>query len=200
MLVKHRRRRGKGAGHGGSSSTRILMRALRLQSVVRFRQPLGWAGYWHRRPLPTRFGMGLPHSQALAQGLQERKISSSELVEHTIARIQELDKHLNAVVVRDFDRAREAAKAADAARARGDRRALLGIPMTVKESFTSAINRAARSVRRGASAAALAPLRIERTRPNATDRSKRAAEPQAPPRANSLLVPRAAILNWICRI
>src|SRR5262249_43491495 len=41
----------------------------------------------------------------------------------------------NAVVVRDFDQARAAAKAADAALARGERRPLLGLPMTVKESF-----------------------------------------------------------------
>jgi hypothetical protein len=37
-----------------------------------------------------------------------------ELLEHTITRIETQDRRLNAVVVRDFDRAREAAKAADA--------------------------------------------------------------------------------------
>jgi amidase len=37
-------------------------------------------------------------------------------------------------VVRDFERAREAARAADAALARGERRPLLALPMTVKES------------------------------------------------------------------
>lgn len=42
---------------------------------------------------------------------------------------------INAVVVRDFDRAREAARAADAALARGERRPLLGLPMTVKDQF-----------------------------------------------------------------
>ena len=42
------------------------------------------------------------------------------------------------LVVRDFDRAREAAKAADAALARGERRPLLGIPMTFKEAFNIA--------------------------------------------------------------
>jgi amidase len=62
-------------------------------------------------------------------------ISSAELVEMTIARIEAIDPKLNAIVVRDFDRAREAAKAADAARARGDGRPLLGVPMTVKEAI-----------------------------------------------------------------
>ena len=74
----------------------------------------------------------------LVEALQARKISASELVEHAIARIESLDQRLNAVVVRDFDRAREAAKAADAALARGERRPLLGIPMTFKEAFNIA--------------------------------------------------------------
>jgi amidase len=42
------------------------------------------------------------------------------------------------VVVRDFDRARTAADAADAALSRGEQRPLLGLPMTVKEQFNIA--------------------------------------------------------------
>jgi amidase len=42
---------------------------------------------------------------------------------------------LNAVCVPDFDRALAAAGKADAARTRGEARPLLGVPMTVKESF-----------------------------------------------------------------
>jgi amidase len=71
----------------------------------------------------------------LVPALADRKISALELTDHVIARIEKLDGQLNAVVVRDFDRGREAAKAADAALARGERRPLLGIPMVVKESF-----------------------------------------------------------------
>src|SRR6516225_7418267 len=74
----------------------------------------------------------------LVEGLRTRKISASELVEHTIARIEALDQRLDAVVVRDFERAREAAKAADVALTGGDRRPLLGIPMTFKEAFNIA--------------------------------------------------------------
>jgi len=55
--------------------------------------------------------------------------------EAAIARIEALDGAINAVVVRDFDRARAAADAADAAVARGARGPLLGVPMTVKEAF-----------------------------------------------------------------
>jgi hypothetical protein len=42
----------------------------------------------------------------LVEALRARKVSASELTEHTIARIETLDQRLNAVVVRDFDRAR----------------------------------------------------------------------------------------------
>jgi amidase len=77
-------------------------------------------------------------TRELVEALQARKISAVELADHVIARIEALDPRLNAVVVRDFDRAREAAKVADAALARGERRPLLGIPMVIKESFNVA--------------------------------------------------------------
>ena len=74
----------------------------------------------------------------LVAALQGRKISAVELTEHVIARIDALDPPLNAVVVRDFDRARDGAKSADIAIARGEQHPLLGIPMVVKESFNVA--------------------------------------------------------------
>ena len=70
----------------------------------------------------------------LARALASRQVSAAELAEAAIGRIEALDGPINAVVVRDFDRARDQAKAADAALARGERGALLGVPMTVKES------------------------------------------------------------------
>jgi amidase len=74
----------------------------------------------------------------LGDSLRQRKVSALELLEHTIARIEALDQRLNAVVVRDFERARRAAAAADIALGRGDQRKLLGIPMTIKEAFNVA--------------------------------------------------------------
>jgi amidase len=74
----------------------------------------------------------------LVQMLASRQISSRELVDSAIARIDAIDPKINAVVVRDFDRARAAADAADAALASGERRPLLGLPMTVKEQFNIA--------------------------------------------------------------
>jgi|CXWL01.1.fsa_nt_gi amidase len=55
--------------------------------------------------------------------------------EAAIARIEALNPALNAVVVKDYARARADAALADAAIAAGERRPLLGVPMTVKESY-----------------------------------------------------------------
>ena len=71
----------------------------------------------------------------LTTALRSRRMSASELLDSVIARIEALDQRINAVVVRDFDRAKDAAKAADAALARGEDRPLLGIPVTLKEPF-----------------------------------------------------------------
>jgi amidase len=78
------------------------------------------------------------NARELVAALQARKISARELVDLTIARIEALDQRINSVVVRDFERARGAAKAADVALARGDRRPLLGVPVTAKDSFNIA--------------------------------------------------------------
>jgi amidase len=70
----------------------------------------------------------------LVAALAGRKVSAVELFEAAVARIETLDGPINAVVVRDFDRAHDAAKAADQALARGERGPLMGLPMTVKEA------------------------------------------------------------------
>jgi amidase len=74
----------------------------------------------------------------LGAALADRAVSAVELFEAATQRIERLDGPINAVVVRDFERARDAAKAADIALARGERRPLLGVPMTVKEAFNVA--------------------------------------------------------------
>jgi amidase len=71
----------------------------------------------------------------LNDALVARKLSALELLDHTIARIEALDTRFNAVPVRDFDRARDAAKAAEAALARREAWPLPGIPVTLKEPF-----------------------------------------------------------------
>ena len=74
----------------------------------------------------------------LSAALAAKKVSAVELAEDAIGRIERHDAKINAICVRDFARGLEAARAADAARARGETGALLGLPMTVKESFNVA--------------------------------------------------------------
>ncbi|HEV7603224.1 MAG TPA: amidase [Bradyrhizobium sp.] len=70
--------------------------------------------------------------------LAAKKISAVELAQHAIGRIERHDAKINAVCVRDFARGLDAARAADAALARGETKPLLGLPMTVKESYNVA--------------------------------------------------------------
>jgi amidase len=71
----------------------------------------------------------------LSAALKAKKVSAVELAQDVIGRIERHDARINAVCVRDFTRGLEAARAADAARARGESKPLLGLPMTVKESY-----------------------------------------------------------------
>jgi amidase len=71
----------------------------------------------------------------LVDALEARTVSAVELAQAAIGRIERHDATINAMCVRDFDRALEAARAADAARAQGHTAPLLGVPITVKESF-----------------------------------------------------------------
>ena len=66
--------------------------------------------------------------------LRACEVSSVELVDMHVDRIERLDGALNAIPVRTIDRARESARQADAAIAGGERGALLGLPITLKES------------------------------------------------------------------
>jgi amidase len=78
-------------------------------------------------------GLDYRTTKELVGLLQSRQVSAVALLERSISRIEAHDGALNAVVVRDFERARAAATEADRALARGERRPLLGVPMTVKE-------------------------------------------------------------------
>jgi amidase len=74
----------------------------------------------------------------MTAALAAMEVSARELAEAAIARIERFDPQINAVCVRDFDRALETADAADKALAKGERRPLLGVPLLVKESFNIA--------------------------------------------------------------
>jgi len=74
----------------------------------------------------------------LSAALAAKEVSAVELAQDAIGRIERHDTKINAICVRDFERGLAAARAADAALARGESRPLLGIPVTVKESYNIA--------------------------------------------------------------
>ncbi|MFE3983525.1 amidase [Nocardia tengchongensis] len=80
----------------------------------------------------------LRSAEELSAALRAGEVTSVELTDEVIARIERDDKVINAICVPDFDRARAAARRADQALARGEDRPLLGIPVTVKESYNMA--------------------------------------------------------------
>jgi amidase len=76
---------------------------------------------------------------AIAQLIRDRKISAAEALEYFLDRTATYNPRLNAIIWLDAERARERARAADAALARGEIYGPLhGVPMTIKESFNVA--------------------------------------------------------------
>jgi amidase len=72
----------------------------------------------------------------LASAIASKEVSSLELTDMYIDRVESIDPDINSVVVKDFERGREAAIAADAVVAAGDPLGPLhGVPMTIKEAY-----------------------------------------------------------------
>lgn len=72
----------------------------------------------------------------LAAAIRDKRISSAELLDGYLARIARHNPALNAIIIRDEDAARQAARAADDALSAGTGVGPLhGVPMTIKESF-----------------------------------------------------------------
>jgi amidase len=75
----------------------------------------------------------------LARRIRRKDVSSLELLDMHLARIERLDRAIRAVPVLDAERARARSRQADAALARGECWGPLhGVPMTVKEAFNVA--------------------------------------------------------------
>ena len=72
----------------------------------------------------------------LAENIRNKKISSRELLDHYILRIEKYNTEINSIVCTRIEEARKKADEADRSLAKGDLRGPLhGVPMTVKESF-----------------------------------------------------------------
>jgi amidase len=78
---------------------------------------------------------GFSTATATLRALRARQVSARELLDLYRRRIERYNPQLKAIVVPCLDRAQREAEAADAARARGEERPLLGLPMTLKESI-----------------------------------------------------------------
>jgi len=75
----------------------------------------------------------------LAVAIRNREVSSRELLEHYLRRIERHNPAINAIVTLDVERARAQADAADAALARGESLGPLhGLPITVKDTVETA--------------------------------------------------------------
>ena len=72
----------------------------------------------------------------IAEKIKSKEISSLELTQHFIDRIEKYDDKINSVVVRIFDQAIEDAKEADKSLSTNQNLGPLhGVPMTIKESY-----------------------------------------------------------------
>ncbi|EHQ52869.1 aspartyl/glutamyl-tRNA amidotransferase subunit A [Ectothiorhodospira sp. PHS-1] len=71
----------------------------------------------------------------LAAALGDGEVSSVELTEHFLRRIESLDNRLNSLITVTAEQALETARAADAARARGEAGPLTGVPIVHKDIF-----------------------------------------------------------------
>jgi amidase len=78
-------------------------------------------------------------AKTLAEAIRTKHVSSQEVVEAYLARIDAVNPKLNAVVLLRAEAARDEASAADAALAQGELKGPLhGVPMTIKDSLDTA--------------------------------------------------------------
>lgn len=75
-------------------------------------------------------------ARELAIAVATKEVSSVELLDHYLARVDSLDAQVNAIVARDDDRARDAAREADRKVSQGEPLGRLhGVPVTIKDSL-----------------------------------------------------------------
>ncbi len=69
----------------------------------------------------------------MLHALRTRHVSAVELLDLHLRRIERYNPQLNAIVIPNYENARQAAGAADEARKRGEDRPLLGLPLVIKD-------------------------------------------------------------------
>lgn len=117
---------------------KLLLAIYALRKVLQ-RLPELLRRYRATRPLPCSLGEAFLQWSAtrMAEAIKSGEVTSLQLVEASIQRIQEVDVHLNALVAERFDAARKEAEEADRRVAVGqdDLPAFLGVPILLKEAF-----------------------------------------------------------------
>lgn len=73
---------------------------------------------------------------AMVDALRTRKISSAELLEMHLTRIEQHNYRINAIITKNFENARQMARSADRSCAEGNEGALLGLPVTFKDCIS----------------------------------------------------------------
>ncbi|MCH9671036.1 MAG: amidase [Gammaproteobacteria bacterium] len=87
----------------------------------------------------TDSAIAFKSANELAAMIQQKTISSEELLDLYLRRVDQFNPDLNAIIVFDIEKARERARQADAATQRGECWGPLhGVPMTIKESYNIA--------------------------------------------------------------
>ena len=76
-------------------------------------------------------------AKELAKLIKDKEISSFELLEYYIARVEKFNPDINAIIVKNYEEAYETAKKADELISKGKTLGPLhGVPMTLKESYS----------------------------------------------------------------
>ena len=70
---------------------------------------------------------------SMLRGLQNQAISSRELLENHLERIEQFNPVLNAIVTPNYEEALAVAQGTDSSRSRGEDAPLLGLPLTIKD-------------------------------------------------------------------
>jgi fatty acid amide hydrolase len=110
-------------------------------------------------PLEAPVRQHPPSAATIARHIEAGELSAVEVLGPHLARIEDVDRRLNAVVVRRFDAARAEAQAIDDCRRRGQPLGpLAGVPITVKECFQLAGTPTTLGVGRRAGSQVAAPV------------------------------------------
>ena len=75
-------------------------------------------------------------AEELSKMILEKEISSLELLEYYVSRVEKFNPDINAIIVKDYENAKKAAVNADDLLSKGNIMGPLhGVPMTIKDSY-----------------------------------------------------------------